>query len=173
MMIGFAKPIAVAKGMQEAATIGVLLIAIFNSVGRLTWGIVSDKIGRQNTIFILLIGSAVLSLFVNLASGYLIFVLIGLIGFFYGGLLSNFPALTAELFGTKYMSTNYGFVLLGFGAGAIISSQIAGYYKNVAGDNIDLMFPAFIIASACAVVGIVLMLLLRKISKHASNTQAA
>ena len=173
MMIGFAKPIAVAKGMQEVATVGVLLISIFNSVGRLTWGIVSDKIGRQNTIFILLIGSAILSLFVNLASGYLIFILIGLIGFFYGGLLSNFPALTAELFGTKYMSTNYGFVLLGFGVGAIVSSQIAGYYRNIAGDNIELMFPAFVIASACAIVGIILMLILRKISKPSSEEAAA
>ena len=165
MMIGFAKPIAVAKGMQEVATVGVLLISVFNSLGRLLWGIVSDKIGRQNTIFILLIGSAVLSLFVNSASGYLIFILIGLIGFFYGGLLSNFPALTAELFGVTYMSTNYGFVLLGFGTGAVISSQIAGYYRNVAGDNIDLMFPAFVIASACAAAGIVMMLLLRKMSR--------
>ena len=167
MMIGFAKPIAVAKGLEEVATVGVLLISIFNSLGRLVWGIVSDKIGRQNTIMILLIGSAVLSLFVNSASGYLIFILIGLIGFFYGGLLSNFPALTAELFGVTYMSTNYGFVLLGFGAGAVISSQVAGYYRNVAeaGNDINLMFPAFVIASACAAAGIVMMFVLRKMSK--------
>jgi len=164
MMIGFAKPIAVAKGMGEVATVGVLLISIFNSLGRLTWGIVSDKIGRQNTISLLLVGSAILSLLVNIASGYLIFILIGLIGFFYGGLLSNFPALTSELFGTTYMSTNYGFVLLGFGAGAVVSSQIAGYYRNLAGDNIDLMFPAFVIASVCAITGIILMLVLRKMT---------
>ena len=169
MMIGFSKPIAVAKGLEEVATVGVLLISIFNSFGRLVWGIVSDKIGRQNTIMILLIGSAVLSLFVNSASGYLIFILIGLIGFFYGGLLSNFPALTAELFGVTYMSTNYGFVLLGFGAGAVISSQVAGYYRNVAeaGNDINLMFPAFVIASACAAAGIVMMFVLRKMSKKA------
>ena len=165
MMIGFAKPIAVAKGLGETATIGVLAISMFNSVGRLVWGMVSDKIGRNNTIIILLSGSAVLSLFVTAVNGYWIYVLIALIGFFYGGLLSTFPSLTADTFGAKHMATNYGFVLLGFGAGAIVSSQIAGYYKNIAADDISLMFPAFVIASCCAAIGIVMVLVLKRITK--------
>jgi OFA family oxalate/formate antiporter-like MFS transporter len=165
MMIGFAKPIAVAKGLEATATIGVLAISMFNSIGRLFWGIVSDRLGRKNTIIILLSGNAVLSLFVNAANGYWVYILIALIGFFYGGLLSNFPSLTADLFGAKHMSTNYGFVLLGFGAGAIISSQIAGYFRNVAINDINLMFPAFVIASCCAVLGIVLITILKAIRK--------
>ena len=165
MMIGFAKPIAVAKGLGATATIGVLAISMFNSIGRLLWGMVSDKLGRKNTIIILLSGTTILSLFVNLAEGYWIYALIALIGLFYGGLLSNFPSLTADIFGAKYMATNYGFVLLGFGLGAIISSQIAGHYKNIAVNDISLMFPAFVIASCCAVVGIVLILILKAITK--------
>ncbi len=165
MMIGFAKPIAVAKGLGETATIGVLLISMFNSVGRLLWGIISDKLGRINTILVLLTGTVILSLMVNIATGWLIYVLIGVIGFFYGGLLSTFPSLTADMFGAKNMATNYGFVLLGFGAGAVISSQIAGYYKNIAATDINLMFPAFVIASVCAAVGILLMVVLKKTAK--------
>jgi len=161
MMIGFAKPIAVSKGLAETATIGVLAISMFNSLGRLICGMVSDKIGRKNTIITLLTGSAVLSLFVTVVDGYWIYVLIALIGFFYGGLISTFPSLTADIFGAKFMATNYGLVLLGFGAGAIISSQIAGYYKNLAADNVALMFPAFIIASCCALAGIIMMLILK------------
>jgi OFA family oxalate/formate antiporter-like MFS transporter len=61
------------------------------------------------------------------------------------------------------MATNYGFVLLGFGTGAIISSQIAGYFRDIAGDDISRMFPAFVIASCCAASGIVLMLILKKL----------
>jgi OFA family oxalate/formate antiporter-like MFS transporter len=64
------------------------------------------------------------------------------------------------------MATNYGFVLLGFGAGAIISSQIAGYYKNIAADDISLMFPAFIIASCCAAAGLVMMFVLKILNKR-------
>jgi len=165
MMIGFAKPIGIAKGLSQAATIGVLAISITNSAGRLVWGLMSDKLGRINTILVLLSGTAVLSLFINIVSGYWVFVLIALIGFFYGGILGTFPTLTSDMFGAKHMAANYGFVLLGFGAGAVISSQIAGHYKNIAANDINLMFPAFLIASCCAAVGVFLMFVLKRHSK--------
>ena len=168
MMIGFAKPIAVAEGMAETATIGVLVISLCNSLGRLLWGMISDKIGRLNVVFILLAGSAICSMLINVANGYMIYVLIGFIGFFYGGFLSNFPALTADLFGPKHMATNYGMVLVGFGVGAVISSYIAGYYKNLASQDISLMSPAFVIAAICAVAGLGIMLLIRASVKKKS-----
>lgn len=167
MMIGFAKPIAVAKGMAATASVGVVIISVFNALGRLIWGIVSDKIGRKITILIMLAGSGGLALLVNVSEGYYIYVLIGAIGFFYGGFLSNFPAITADLFGAKYMSVNYGMVMMGFGFGGMLSSYIAGYYKNLAYQDINLMFPAFIIASACSALGFILMLSLNtKIQKN-------
>jgi len=173
MMIGFAKPIAIAKGLAETATIGVLAISMFNSFGRLIWGMISDKLGRKNTIIILLAGNAGLSLLINAAQGLMIYVLIAIIGFFYGGFLSTFPSLIADLFGAKYMATNYGFVLLGFGGGAIISSQIAGFYRNVAVEtgNIDDMFPAFVIASCCAAAGIGMMFILKALRKSKTKKE--
>lgn len=164
MMIGFAKPIAVARGLAETATMGVFAITMFNSLGRLFWGVVSDKLGRKKTIVLLLVLTAVLSLCVNLATGYMIFVLIACIGFAYGGFLSTFPAFTADLFGAKYNATNYGIVLLGFGVGAVVSSYIAGYYKNIAATDINLMFPAFVIASVAAIVATVSVLLIKPTS---------
>jgi len=165
-MIGFAKPIAIAKGLTQTATIGVIAVSITNSLGRFFWGMISDKLGRINTVIVLLTGTAILSLFVNLVTGYWVFVLIAFIGFFYGGIIGTYPSLTADLFGAKHMAANYGFVLLGFGAGAIISSQIAGYYKNIAANDINLMFPAFLIASCCAAVGIALVFTLKKMTKR-------
>ncbi len=161
MMIGFAKPIAIGRGMVETATIGVIAISIFNAIGRLVWGAVSDKIGRANTLIILMIGAAIMSLLVNFAQGVLIFVLIGLVGFFYGGLLSTFPSLTAEAFGPKYVATNYGMVLIGFGAAAVISSYIAGYFLDLAAGDMDKMFPAFAIAAACSALGVVIMIYIK------------
>jgi len=167
MMIGFAKPIAVAKGLEATATVGVLAISMFNSIGRLIWGMISDKLGRKNTIILMLSGTAVFALLVNAAAGYWIYAVIACIGFFYGGLLSNFPSLTADLFGAKHMATNYGFVLLGFGSGAVIASQVAGHFRNVAAqaDDISLMFPAFIIAAGCAVTSMMLILILKAVRK--------
>jgi len=169
MMIGFAKPIAFAKGLTQTATIGVIAISITNSLGRVVWGMISDKLGRKNTILVLLTGTAVLALLVNAATGYWVFALIAMIGFFYGGIVGTIPSLTADLFGAKHMAANYGFVLLGFGTGAIISSQIAGHFKNVAANDINQMFPAFIIASGCAVLGIILMLILKKLQKSSKR----
>jgi OFA family oxalate/formate antiporter-like MFS transporter len=166
MLINFARPIAVAKNMGETAMYGVLAVSLFQSAGRLLWGMASDRFGRKNTITLMLAVSAVLSLIVIFAQGYWIFVVIGCIGFFYGGILSTFPSLTADLFGAKHMATNYGFVLLGFGAGAILASQIAGYYRDLAGDDIEKMLPAFIIGACCAAAGIGLMFILRVINKR-------
>ncbi len=161
MMIGFAKPIALARGLAETATVGVFAITLFNSFGRLFWGVISDKLGRKRTIVLLLCLTAVLSLCVNIATGYMIFALIACIGFAYGGFLSVFPAYTADLFGTKYTATNYGIVLIGFGIGAVASSYIAGYFKNIAATDINLMFPAFVIAAAAAIVSVLLIMLIK------------
>jgi len=171
MMIGFARPIAVARGLYDTATIGVLAIALFNSIGRLFWGTISDKIGRIPTLTILLVSSGALSLMVNTVQGYFIYVLIALIGFSFGGILSTFPSLTSDLFGSKYMAGNYGFVLLGFGAGAIISSQIAGHFANVAADDISLMFPAFVIAAIFSALGVVIMFILSRMNKKSAPDQ--
>lgn len=162
MIIGFAKPIALAKGIVASeAAIGVMIIAIFNSFGRLFWGWSSDKIGRKNTIMILLLITASIILLVNFASGYLIFALIAIIAFSYGGFLGVFPVLTADFWGIKYMATNYGIIMVGFGLGAILASFIAGYYKNIAANDISLMFPAFIIASVAAGIGVIITFFLK------------
>ncbi len=173
MMIGLASQIAVAKGIAaEVAAVGVMIISIANSLGRLFWGWLSDKTGRKNTIFALLVITAVLILVVNFVSGYWIFVLIGAIGFAYGGYLGTFPAITADYFGTKNIGMNYGVVLLGFGAGAVGSSYIAGYFKDIASSDIGLMFPAFIIASVASVIGAIIMLVI-KYPKEKTPAKAA
>ena len=169
MMIGFAKPIAVAKGLASTAIIGVIVISISNAAGRLFLGIISDKLGRLPIVFVLLAGTMIISLLVNIADGYTIYILIAFIGFFYGGFLSIYPSLTSDMFGPKYFAINYGMVLVGFGMAAIISSYIAGYFKNIAKDDISLMTPAFIIASICSAVSIILVIFLNKLkNKHKS-----
>lgn len=176
MMIGFTAPIAIAKGLSpEIAATGVMIIALFNSFGRVFWGGISDKLGRRVTLMTLLIMTAVLILLVNVVNGYLLLFLIALIGFSYGGFLGVFPVITADFWGMKNMGANYGIIMFGFGLGAIISSYIAGYYKNlsnivevtdgirtVVGVDITKMQPAFIIASIAAIVGAILIATLKK-----------
>ncbi len=161
MMIGFAKPIAVAKGMAQAAYIGVIVISMFNALGRLFWGWISDKWGRKNTLIVILIANIAFTLLVDLAQGYVIFVIIALIGFVYGGILTNFASITADYYGPMYMTLNYGLIMLGFGAGGVISSFVAGYFKDIAANDISLMFPAFIISAAASAVAVILIALVK------------
>jgi len=165
MMIGFVSPIMQAHGIDaDIASFGVLVVSMFNALGRLGWSWLSDKLGRKNTIIFMLGGSAILSLLVGVVSGWWLFVLVAFIGLCYGGVLGTFPVLTADLFGPKHMATNYGFVLLGFGAGAIAAGQISGHFNNLVvqqGGDISYMFPAFVIASVCALTGVALMMTLK------------
>ncbi|MCL2822243.1 MAG: MFS transporter [Firmicutes bacterium] len=179
MMIAFASPIESIGNTglpipigALTLSIGILAISFFNSAGRLLWGFLSDKLGRINTILILLAGSAALLMFVGLAAGHwTIYILMAAIGLFYGGILSIFPTLTAENFGTKNLATNYGFILLGFGGGAIVAGQVAGIFANqaVQHNDVNKMFPAFIIGAVCAVAGIGLMVLLKFLQKNAKK----
>lgn len=165
MMIAFGKTIASFQPeLSEIAVAGVMAVTLFNSFGRLFWGWVSDKIGGRNTILILLISTAVSVLLVKLVvTSVLFFLLVGLIGFLYGGFLGTFPAITADYFGTKQVSMIYGMVLLGFGIGAFGASLIGGHFIDAARAvdpsvlDINILFTAFIIASASSILGAVLI----------------
>ncbi|HYH02227.1 MAG TPA: OFA family MFS transporter [Bacillota bacterium] len=165
MMIAFGKTIAGFQNqLKEIAVTGVLAVTIFNSFGRLFWGWVSDKLGRKQTILILLISTAILVLMVKLVvANLLLFVLIAAIGFLYGGYLGTFPAVTADFFGSRNMGMIYGMVLLGFGIGAVTSSYIGGYFLDAARAanpevlDMNILFIAFIIASAASALGAVIM----------------
>lgn len=87
----------------------VALLAIFNAAGRLIAGIVSDKIGRVKTIFIVCITQTVVMFFFSHFSIILLFTIgSAVVGFSYGACLSLFPSTTADYWGTKNLGFNYG-----------------------------------------------------------------
>jgi OFA family oxalate/formate antiporter-like MFS transporter len=143
-----------------------MVISFFNCSGRLFWGWVSDKLGRRNTVFMLMLVTGTVIPFVIVAQSYAVFAVIAIVGFCYGGFLGVFPSLTADLFGMKNAGANYGIVLLGFGAGSILFTYVAGYFRDI-----GKVSTAFFIASGVSFVGAVLLLLLnlslRKSGKRA------
>ncbi len=158
MVIPFAKVMGVQGGLSDvAATSGVMIISLFNSFGRLFWGAMSDKLGRKNTVLMLLLVAGVSTLFVASAKMYMILILIAIIAFMYGGFLGVFPALTADFWGLKNMGMNYGLVLLGFGVAAVASSKIAGYFKDLT----NSFSVPFLIAAIAAFAGAALVFFLK------------
>jgi OFA family oxalate/formate antiporter-like MFS transporter len=113
-----------------------------NASGRVGTGFYSDKIGRANAYLINGAISAV-CLFLTpwvMSSGnvLLLFVVVGVAFWQYGGGLALMPAFTADLFGSKNLGLNYGLVFIGWGI-AFFIPQIAGYIKDETG-SLDYAF---------------------------------
>ncbi|MDO4623515.1 MAG: MFS transporter, partial [Eubacteriales bacterium] len=147
-----------------SAALAVSVLALFNAGGRLVAGFLSDKIGRINTLTLACVLSiAGLGLLAVSGTGAYVtfYVGIALVGFCFGAFMGVYPGFTADQFGPKNNSVNYGIMFIGFALAGFFGPTImknvfasTGSYKN-----------AFIIAIGLNIAGIVLTLLYRALSK--------
>lgn len=126
MLIGNITKIADLQVGLKGAVYLVSLLAIANASGRIFGGIVSDKIGRVNTLLVMfLLQAANMWFFMGISTEAMLVVgaIIGAVC--YGSLLSVFPSLTADYFGLKGYGANYGLVYLGWGMSGALGPVIA------------------------------------------------
>lgn len=157
LVIGLAKDIGmdVAGLAPEIAANAVALAAIFNALGRITWGILSDKLGRLRVISVMfgLTAVAVGLLSTITPNTRLFFSIVAIIAFCFGGFLAVIPPLTSDYYGIKNLGANYGLVYQGYGIAALVGPMLislAGGFK-----------PAFLIAALLTIVGLILSLLVK------------
>jgi OFA family oxalate/formate antiporter-like MFS transporter len=134
---------------------------LVNAAGRIGTGLYSDKIGRRNAYLVNGIISAI-CLFLTptvMRTGHagLLFLVVGVASWQYGGGLSLLPTMTADFFGPKNLGFNYGLVFIGWGI-AFFVPQAAGYIKDVTGslDN------AFYLSGGLLTAAVVLSLWVRR-----------
>ncbi|WP_017152918.1 L-lactate MFS transporter [Bacillus bingmayongensis] len=156
-LIGMVKDIGVQLVGLSATTAAnaVAMVAIFNTVGRIILGPLSDKIGRlkivTGTFVVMAISIFVLS-FVDLNYG-IYFVCVASVAFCFGGNITIFPAIVGDFFGMKHHSKNYGIVYQGFGFGALAGSfigAILGGFK-----------PTFMVIGILCVVSLIISILIK------------
>ena len=75
---------------------------------------------------------------VSTGNAALLFVVVGVAFWQYGGGLSLMPAMTADFFGVNKLGLKYGLVFIGWGI-AFCVPQLAGYIKDVTG-GLDAAF---------------------------------
>lgn len=129
-VIGEASPLlreAAKQGAWASAGAGLGIMSIFNGLGRLGWGSVSDRYGRGIALYGMA-GLSALACFAILrqADTFTLSLLgLSLAAFCYGGYLALMPALTADFYGAKHMGANYGFV---FSAWGLCGFLVPGYF---------------------------------------------
>lgn len=137
MVIGSAAGMAKNALGADAAFAAVVVLAIGNAGGRVIAGILSDKIGRQMTLFLAFCTQAVMVLMPVFfgASIPVLMASVLMIGACYGSNLSLFPSATKDYFGLKNFGLNYGVMFTAWGVGGLSLSYFAGYLKKVTGND--------------------------------------
>lgn len=141
-------------GMTPAmAAIVVSVLALFNTFGRILAGIISDKTGCIQTLRAVFI-VAVLAMGILYISGNgsigLFYIGICLAGVCFGSFMGVYPSFTAEQFGAKYSSVNYGIMFIGFNMAGLIGPMIVSKVFQKTGDYRNV----FIVALIFAVIGL-------------------
>jgi len=140
--------------------------AIFNGLGRILWGMISDRIGRKSAIIAMSVFQGVIMLslyhgFINFGLAIGLIVGASFVGFNYGGIFALFPAITADYFGNKEVGRNYGWVFTAYGVAGITGPLLAGVFKDAAlmGGSPKVWMTPFLIAGIACLVGALIMLM--------------
>ncbi|MGV7033883.1 oxalate/formate MFS antiporter [Methylobacterium symbioticum] len=110
-------------GLQMAAlTLAISLDRIFDGFGRPFFGFVSDKIGREKTMFIAFSTAAfAVILLLGYGRNPIVFVLATAIYFgVFGEIYSLFPATCGDTFGSKFAASNAGLLYTAKGTAAML-----------------------------------------------------
>lgn len=135
MIIGHIANIAKEQAQWENGYLLVVLLAIFNTSGRIIGGFVSDRLGHLNTMrFVFLLQAVNMAFFSQYLSYGTLAVGVAIAGLCYGALFSLFPAATAESYGIKNLGVNYGLVFTAWGFGGVIGPMLAARILDSAGN---------------------------------------
>ncbi len=140
-------------------------LAIFNAVGRVVWGLASDKIGRTTAFVAMFVFQAVvLFLLGGLQTEMSLAIGASLIGFNYGGIFALFPSATADLFGAKNLGANYGWLFTSYGIAGVVGIAAWNAAKEHASPT-----TAFTIAAVLCLISAALAIALALAQRRASD----
>ena len=146
-----------------AINFALFLDRIMNGLTRPFFGWISDRLGRENTMFIAFALEAVgVVLLAEFGGNPVAFVVLsGLVFFGWGEIYSLFPSTATDTYGWKFASGNAGLLYTAKGTGVLVVPYLTKLATS-GGDKAANWHSAFMIAAAMAAVAAIASLLVLK-----------
>lgn len=151
MVISQLVPFARSAGLSgRIAAFAITVGAIGSASGRFFSGWMSDHFGRLFTLRGIIVISMVATptLYAVRQQVELFYALLFVVYYCYGTQLSVYTALAGDFYGTKYLSTNYGLLLLAWGFAGMIGPALGSYVFVATGMYRVAFFGAAVLALA-------------------------
>lgn len=130
MIIGNITSIAATQANITDAAYLVVILAIFNSGGRVVAGILSDKIGGVKTLMLAFIMQGInMVMFASFKTDFTLTIGAAVAGVGYGTLRAVFPSIIADFYGLK----NYGVLYTAWGVSGFIGPVVAAFAVDTTG----------------------------------------
>jgi MFS transporter, OFA family, oxalate/formate antiporter len=158
MLIAHIASIALTQAGWQGGYLLIVVLSVFNALGRIAAGFLSDLIGRTRAMILVFFLQAVnMFIFTFYSSVPLLIAGTALAGLSYGALFSLFPSTTADFFGLKNLGVNYGLVFTGWGIAGIVGPILGGQVADITGTYTF----SYIVAGVLLLAGILMVKLLR------------
>jgi len=138
-----------------ALTFALTIDRVLNGLCRPFFGWVSDRIGRENTMFIafFLEGVGIYALLLFAGQPILFVILSGLVFFAWGEIYSLFPATCTDIYGRKFATANYGMLYTAKGTAALLV-PLANVLTNATGSWHAVFYVAALLNIVAAVMAV-------------------
>ncbi len=155
----FAKEFGVADVLvlgMAALPLSLTLSRVTNGLTRPFFGWVSDRIGRENTMFLAFaLEAAAMALWLATRGDPVLFVLLsGVVFFGWGEIFSLFPSTLTDTFGPHNATRNYGCLYIAQGIGSIFGGPLASLLHGAAGTWTVVFYVAIAADALTAVLAI-------------------
>jgi MFS transporter, OFA family, oxalate/formate antiporter len=156
-----------------ALPLALTLDRFCNGLTRPLFGFVSDRIGRENTMFVAFSLEAVaMTAWLALRSDPTLFVLLsGVVFLGWGEIFSLFPATLTDTFGDRFATANYGWLYISFGVGSVFGGPLAALLHQRTGSWMPVFGTAITLDVLTALLALFVLKPLRQSRNQLSNCE--
>ncbi len=170
MVIAHVAIIAKEQANWKWGFVPIVILAIFNTAGRVISGVVSDKIGRTRTMVLAFSLQAVnMFIFPMYTTPALLVFGSAFTGLCYGTIFTLMPAATADFYGIRNLGVNYGLLFTGFGIAGVLGPVLGGRIR----DHFGSYSYSFTTSAVLLLIGAVLAMVVKAPKRDEAETKTA